>query len=214
MQVFTRSVTGVVLLSSNDEAECEMFAWKARHVPAMSLDPARRTSCARGQKFVRRHEERCHALRGPESEGYMEGHTAVASSPWRACAMQGSQCTTCLLQDAEYVSPVATIVHADAPAQQMAVLLQNELHQNACADGAGGARVPPSGPRMVAAGAVAAGGAVLGRVAGAAATGTAGVETPHTGCALAHGLSATASASVSLPYSVLLAQCCWLDKGI
>ncbi len=31
-QVFTRSVTGVVLLSSNDEAECEMFAWKVCHI--------------------------------------------------------------------------------------------------------------------------------------------------------------------------------------
>ena len=37
-QVFTRSVTGVVLLSSNDEAECEMFAWKVRPVPFMSPD--------------------------------------------------------------------------------------------------------------------------------------------------------------------------------
>ena len=37
-----RSVTGVVLLSSNDEAECEMFAWKVRHTSAGS------TICTQG----------------------------------------------------------------------------------------------------------------------------------------------------------------------
>ena len=36
-QLFARSVSGVCLLTHGDEAECEMFAWKARRLRGASL---------------------------------------------------------------------------------------------------------------------------------------------------------------------------------